>query len=597
MTKKKPVIKYTNRDFDSIKSSLVEHAKRFYPDRYNDFNESSFGAMMFDSVAYVGDIMSYYVDFQANESFLETALQYDNVRRLSAQMGYKFYGSPSVYANLTFYILVPAALSGLGPDTANIPILKRGSQFRSSSGINFILQQNVNFNDDNIEVVASKFDATTNKPTEYALRTFGRVRSGNRYFKDVTIGAFQRFLRIRIGPSIINEIESVFDSEGHQYYQVPNLTHDIIYKETTNPTAQSDGVPSILKPFAVARRFILEQDESGTYIRFGYGSDTEGIVEDVTDPAQIVLKQTGKNHITDDAFDPNKLLNSDKFGVAPSNTTLRIMYGANTQTQISVAIGQLNKTSEVIMEFPNSSNTTTAPYLNVRESLECANDQAISEDASLPSSEELKYRAYGVYAAQGRAVTRNDYEAYCYQMPPSLGGVKRANIVNDPGGTNRRLALYVASEDADGYLMNTKTVVKNNLKTWLTKNKMLNDGIDIYDTKIINIGFRYEAVIDPNLNSMTILADVDARLRQHFVNKLNVGEPIYINNIYNTINKTIGVIDCVKVTMETKKGANYSTVSVNIEDLLSDKGTMVTCPKNCILEIKYLDNDIKGAAV
>ena len=102
MTKKKPVIKYTNRDFDSIKSSLVEHAKRFYPDRYNDFNESSFGAMMFDSVAYVGDIMSYYVDFQANESFLETALQYDNVRRLSAQMGYKFYGSPSVYANLTF---------------------------------------------------------------------------------------------------------------------------------------------------------------------------------------------------------------------------------------------------------------------------------------------------------------------------------------------------------------------------------------------------------------------------------------------------------------------------------------------------------------
>ena len=126
------------------------------------------------------------------------------------------------------------------------------------------------------------------------------------------------------------------------------------------------------------------------------------------------------------------------------------------------------------MEFPNSSNTTTAPYLNVRESLECANDQAISEDASLPSSEELKYRAYGVYAAQGRAVTRNDYEAYCYQMPPSLGGVKRANIVNDPGGTNRRLALYVASEDADGYLMNTKAVVKNNLK-FIGHNKLSPD--------------------------------------------------------------------------------------------------------------------------
>jgi hypothetical protein len=594
---KKPVIKYTNRDFDSIKSSLVEHAKRFYPDKYNDFNESSFGAMMLDSVAYVGDIMSYYVDFQANESFLETALQYDNVRRLSAQMGYKFYGSPSVYANLTFYILVPAASSGLGPDTTFLPVLKKGSQFRSSSGTNFILQEDVNFNDDNVEVVASKFDDITNKPIEYAVRSFGRIRSGNRYFKDITVGEFQRFLRIRVGPSIINEIESIFDSEGHQYYQVPNLTHDIIYKETTNPTAQSDGVPSILKPFAVARRFIVEQDESGTYIRFGYGSDTEGIVEDVTDPSQVVLKQTGKNHITDDAFDPNKLLNSDKFGVAPSNTTLRILYGANTETRISVSIGQLNQTQEVIMEFPNSSNTTGVEYLNVRESLECANDEAISEDTSLPSSEELKYRAYGVYAAQGRAVTRNDYEAYCHQMPPSLGSVKRASIVNDPGGTNRRLALYVVSENADGNLMSTKTVVKNNLKTWITKNKMLNDGIDIYDAKIINIGFTYEAVIDPNLNSMMVLADVDTRLKQHFANKLNIGEPIYINSIYNTINKTIGVIDCVKVTMETKKGVNYSTVSVDIEDLLSNKGTMVKSPRNCILEIKYLDIDIKGTAV
>ena len=594
---KKPVIKYTNRDFDSIKSSLVEHAKRFYPDRYNDFNESSFGSMMFDSVAYVGDIMSYYIDFQANESFLETALQYDNVRRLSAQLGYKFYGRPAVYANLTFYILVPAAASGLGPDTTYMPILKKGSQFGSTSGVNFILQQDVNFNDDNVEIVASKFDTTTNKPTEYAIRSFGRVKSGNRYYKDITIGEFQRFLRIRVGPSVINEIESVFDSEGHQYYQVPCLTHDVIYKETTNPTAQSDGVPSILKPFAVARRFILEQDETGTYLRFGYGSDTEGIVEDVTDPTQVVLKQTGKNHITDDAFDPNKLLNSDKFGIAPSNTTLRIFYGANAQSQVSIAIGQLNTVSEVIMEFPNSSNTTTAPYLNVRESLECANDFAISEDTSLPSSDELKYRAYGIYAAQGRTVTRNDYEAYCYQMPPSLGGIKRANIVNDPGGTNRRLALYVISEDADGHLMNTKTVVKNNLKTWLSKNKMLNDGIDIFDAKIINVGFTYEAVIDPNLVSMTVLADVDERLRNLFKNKLNIAEPIYINKIYNTINKTVGVIDCVKVTMETKKGANYSTVSVDMEDLLSDKGTIVVCPKNCVLEIKYLDNDIKGTAV
>ncbi len=249
------------------------------------------------------------------------------------------------------------------------------------------------------------------------------------------------------------------------------------------------------------------------------------------------------------------------------------------------------------MEFPNTTNSTLAQFSSVRRSLECANDEAISEDTSLPSAEEIRYRAYGAYAAQGRNVTRNDYEAYCYRMPPSLGSIKRANIVNDPGGTNRRLALYVISQNAAGSLMTTKTVVKNNLKTWLLKNKMLNDGIDIYDAKIINIGFSYEAVIDPNLSSMSVLADVDRRLRNLFIDKQNVGEPIYINSIYNTINKTIGVVDCVKVNMEVKKGATYSPISVDILDLLNDKGTIVTCPKNCILEIKFLDTDIQGAAV
>ena len=594
--KKKPVIKYTDRDFDSIKSSLVEHAKRFYPNRYNDFNDSSFGSMMLDSVAYVGDIMSYYLDYQVNESFLETALEYNNVRRLSSQLGYNFYGSPAVYATVTFYCLVPAESFSPVPDSTLIPILKKGTQLQSSSGLNFILQQDIDFNGD-VEIVVSKQDDTTQKPIEFAFRAFGLVKSGTRFFNDIRIGSFQKFLRVRVGSSIINEIESVFDSEGHQYFQVPNLTHEVIYQETTNPQAATDGVPSILKPYAVARRFVVEQDETGTYLRFGYGSDREGIIEDVTDPSQVVFKKTGKNYITDSAFDPNKLLDSNKFGVAPSNTTLRIIYGSNTQNNVNVSIGQLNKITEAIVEFPNTSNSTTALYTNVRESFECTNDEDISEDVSLPSSDEIRYRAYASYASQNRAVTRNDYESYCYKMPPSLGKVKRANVVNDPGGTNRRLAIYVISQDADGNLEQTKDVVKENLKVWLLKNKMINDGIDIFDAKILNIGFEYEAVTDPNQNSITVLADVDRRLREFFSGKFQVGEPLYINSIYNVINKTIGVVDCVKVNVFSKTGANYSNTELPVDEMLNDKGSIVIPPKNCILEIKFLETDIKGAAV
>jgi hypothetical protein len=172
MKNKKPLIRYTDRDFDSIKKSLVEHAKRFYPDQYNDFNDSSFGSMVFDAVAYVGDIMSFYLDFQVNESFLETALQYNNVRKIAEQMGYKYYGRPSSYGTATFYISVPSNILGSGPNTEYIPILKKGSQF-SAGNANFILLEDVDFNKNNIEQVASKFDDTTGKPSEYALRSYG----------------------------------------------------------------------------------------------------------------------------------------------------------------------------------------------------------------------------------------------------------------------------------------------------------------------------------------------------------------------------------------------------------------------------------------
>ena len=594
---KKPVIKYTNRSFDSIKESLLEHAKRFYPDQYNDFSDSSFGSLMFDSVAYIGDIMSFYLDFQMNESMLETAIQYGNIRKMAEEMGYKYYGRPSAYGRATFYIRVPANSTAPGPDVNYIPILKKNSQFQSSAGANFILLEDVNFNDSNVEVVASKYDDSTGKATEYAMRSYGRVRSGAYFTTTISVPTAETFQKIRIGPSVVNEVVSVVDTEGHRYYQVDYLTQDVVYLETTNPRAAQDGVSSILKPFAAARRFTVEQDSEGTYLQFGYGSDDETVVKDVTDPRQVVLKTVGRNYITDSAFDPNALLGTDKLGINPSNTTLTVVYGSNTQQNVSVGISELNGVSDALMEFPNNTNPTGTTFESVFSSLECSNDEIIAANTSLPTSDELRYRAYAVKAAQNRIVTKNDYEAYCYLMPPSLGSVKRAGVVNDPSGTNRRVSLYVISENRDGELVQSNQSIKANLKTWLQKNKMLNDSIDILDSVIINFGFSYEAIVDPNLSTISVLADVDRRLRSLFQNKMYIGEPLYINQIYNTINKTIGIIDTVKVDVEIKNGVNYSPISIDISDIMSKDGSYIKTPKNCILELKFPNSDITGMAV
>ena len=111
MPKKLQPINYTSREFDSIRRDLENYAKRYYPNTYKDFNEASFGSLMLDAVSYVGDVLSFYLDYQANESFLDSAIEYNNVIRLAKQFGFKISPSPSSYGILTFYIEVPTTLS------------------------------------------------------------------------------------------------------------------------------------------------------------------------------------------------------------------------------------------------------------------------------------------------------------------------------------------------------------------------------------------------------------------------------------------------------------------------------------------------------
>ena len=73
MTKlKNTPIKYTSRNFDSIKNDIINHAKRYYPDTWKDFSKGTLNSLLIDTVAYTGDVLSYYLDYQANESFLDT---------------------------------------------------------------------------------------------------------------------------------------------------------------------------------------------------------------------------------------------------------------------------------------------------------------------------------------------------------------------------------------------------------------------------------------------------------------------------------------------------------------------------------------------
>ena len=401
-------IKYTNKDFDSIKSALVDHAQRYYPDRYQDFAEASFGSMVFDAVAYVGDVLSFYMDYQINESFLTTATDYNNVKRLAETVGYKKRGNPSTFGIASFYIIVPANTSGLGPTTDYLPVLKKNSTFNSANS-GFILLNDVDFAGFNTETVAARFDSATGIPTDYAIKAYGKVMSGTFKTKNLTIGSFERFKKATMFDTKVTKIISVIDTEGHRYYEVDNLAQSVIYQETTNASYKSDGVPSILKPVVAPRRFVISEEGSNTTLQFGHGSDSEETTEDILDPTSVLVQRHGFDFNTNKNFDPYKLINNDSLGVSPADTILTITYIENSSTNSNLAQNQLTSVGTTDFFFQNQATLNSNTISTVQSSLEVTNEkQIIGSTFSTESSEELKIRALSNYSSQGRAVTKTD---------------------------------------------------------------------------------------------------------------------------------------------------------------------------------------------
>jgi hypothetical protein len=594
-TKKYPLIKYTSRDFNSIRQDLIDYAKRYYSDTFKDFNEAGFGSLMIDSVSYIGDILSFYLDYNVNESFLDTALEFENILKIGRQLGYKFPGNPAAFGQVELYIIVPALATGIGPDPRYLPFLKRGTTFSSINGSSYALTENINFNDEKNEVVVARANSTTGAPISYAVKTAGQVISGIIDEEEVVVGNFEKFLNIELQATNITEIVSVTDAEGNEYYEVDHLTQDVVYTATVNRGSDNTVTQSKMVPLVVPRRFTAIRDRNLTSLQFGFGTMVDSdSVEPLIDPSKIVVKQHGKDYFTATGFDPTNLLKTDKLGVVPSNTTLTVTYRVNDSTNVNATANTITNVSSPIFEFADEVSLNAGEVTNVIASLEVNNNEPIVGSITTPTSEELKNRIFGAYSSQSRAVTESDYKILCYSMPAQFGAIKRVNVNRDPTSLKRNLNLYVLSEDAFGNLTAANSTIKENLKTWLNSNRMINDTIDILDGKIINIGIEYTAIAGLDANKYDLLEEANLRLVDFYNKKMELGDPFYITDVFNQINKLEGIIDVSRVKITHKTGANYSDQAFNIDDSYSDDGRYLIAPANAVFEIKFPDTDIKG---
>lgn len=589
-------INYTSRDFSSIKNDLIQYAKKYYPNTYKDFSEASFGSLMIDTVAYVGDILSFYVDYGVNESFLTTAIERENVIKIAKQLGFKIPGRSSAYGRVQLYVSVPANSTGIGPDSRYIPILQKGTSFGAANGQRFTLLENVDFSNEYNEIIVISVDNTTGLPTFYGIKSSGMVVSGDEVTSTFTIGEFQRFRKIRVGNNNVTEIISVFDGEGHEYNEVEYLSQDVIYKEVKNTGENSDTVSSLLKPIPAPRRFVVDRDDNGTYIQFGYGSESQITNNQFAEPANLVLQMHSKNYTSDTSFDPTNLIKTDKFGVGPENTTLTVTYRINTLFNSNAPSNTVINVIGSDFIFNDTLSLSPIVRQQVINSLECNNEEPIIGDVSLIQTEELKMRIMDNYASQNRAVTRQDYTSLVYSMPNKFGSIKRCNIIQDLDSQKRNLNLYVISQNADDTLVQTNSTIKQNLKLFLNNNKMLNDTIDILDGKIVNIGIDFIILVDLDKDKNLVLSNCLSILRSKYLQNFDFGEPFFISDIYTTLNRVDGVTDVVDVQVNTKTGTNYSTTKFDVNKQISSDGRYIKVPENVILEIKFPSSDIKGSA-
>lgn len=595
MTDKKrlPRIQYTSRDFDSIKRDLNDHRKRYYSHISRDENEASFDDLMIDTVSYVGDILSFYVDYGVNESFLDTAIEYNNIIRHGKATGYKFSGVPSSVGEITLYCIVPANANGLGPDSTYLFKLKRNSQF---GPVAFLLTEDVDFANPTNEVVVARVNESNGLPTAYAIRAKGKIISGKIVEEYIDIGDFKKFLKIELGGKNISEILSVVDADGNEYFEVDNLSQDVVYKAIANSNADKFSTPYYLRPIVVPRRFIVDREQSKTFLQFGYGSDVDtSNVDPIIDPSTVVLDVFGKDYISDVSFDPSNLLETDKFGIAPANTRLRIIYRVNTADNVNAGPGGVSEVVNPLVEFTNGNTLNVDVMRSIIDSLECLNEVSIVGDVSFPSIQELKMRIFGSYASQNRAVTTPDYKTYVYAMPKKFGAVKRVNVAQDTNSFKRNLNVYVVSENTDGTLVASNNTLKDNIKNWLNAGRMINDSIDILDAKIVNIGIDFIIAADLEAKKYEIRERALLTLRKKYLVHQDIGLPFSINDVFKTLHKVEGVVDVLKVKIFTKVGGDYSSITFNIDDFITNDGRYIEVPQNVILEIKRPLVDIRGS--
>jgi transposase-like protein len=597
-------IKYINKDFNDLKETLVKFSKSYFPNTYNDFSPSSIGMLFMEMSAYVGDVLSFYMDNQVQEIFINYARQKENLYNLSYFLGYTPKVTTAASVDIDFYQQLPAIASGSAtiPDFNYCLKIPKNTQISSNTNnnIKFLLQEDVNFNYssslDTTEI--SVYQTSANVPTFYLLKKTKKAISATINTVTYQLDEPVKFRTIELSDSNIIGILDITDSDGNIWYEVSSLAQDFKYNNISN-NINNENI-EILRLEDAPRRFTTRFiNETTLYIQFGSGIEVENDEEIVPNLDNVGLGLPyGMSKMTT-AFSPLNFIFTKSYGLAPSNTTLTIRYLTGGGVNSNVGQNTLSLIDSTNIKFTQINLNDTLAQ-TIFDSVACNNVTAADGGSDGDSVEEIRANALGNFQSQMRNVTLHDYAVRSLTMSPSLGAVSKVYTEKEKAqeGIDSSINLYILSFDESKKLIRASTILKNNLKSYLSQYKMINDFIKIKDAYIINIGIDFDIITLPNFNNNeVILKCINALIDYFNIDRWQINQPIILRDIYILLDKIEGVQTVKNINIIPKIGNNY--YSEFEYDLVGAKIDNIIYPSidPMIFEIKNPDVDINGRVV
>ena len=609
-------IKYLNRDFTSLRNNLIEYSKTYFPNTYNDFSPSSPGMMFMEMAAYVGDVMSFYLDNQVQETFIQYARQTENLYDLAYLLGYKPKVTSVATVNLNFYQQVPAISDGSGgviPDYSYALLIPENTTVgsTSNSNVSFLIQDKIDFSysSSSDPTTVTVYQTVANAPTFYLLKKTRKAISANIKSTTFSFTTPESFGYRDITNTNIVGILDIFDAEGNEWYEVSHLAQDSIYDSITN-TSYNDpnfsgnaDTPNLLKLKQVQNRFATRFLNSGSLrVMFGSGNPSDTTEEIVPNPDNVGIGLPFEQDKLTTAYAPTNFIFTNTYGVSPtSNLTVRYLTGGGVSANVP-AFDLINLTTTNI-KFVNSTVANSTMANTVFASLETTNPLAATGGSTGDTIEEVRQNSLGNYQNQLRAITADDYNIRALSLPPQYGNVAKIYTIKEnsvnlaPGEEKSTVAMYALSFNNDGTLRTASTALKQNLITYLSQYRSIGDSIKVKDAFIINIGINFDIVVLPDYNGDEVITKCLEYLIDVFnIEQWQINQPIILKNLYVGLDRIEGVQTVKNIEIINKTGAGYSNYAY---DTVGATYNNVVYPSidPMIFEVKNPTTDIQGRIV